>query len=158
MILRTRKPRRIQAGTASTDARPRKQGSRRGTAAVEFALVAPLIFLFFFGSVEFGRLIMIMHALDSAAREGCRVAVTWKATPQDVADTVSERLAPFGITDYALTLEPNSLSQASRWAPISVHIEASYTDLAWLPAPRFLQGITLSGSCTLPQESDRSGL
>ena len=158
MIIRTRKPRPIQVGTASARAWPRNQGSRRGTAAVEFALVAPLIFLFFFGSVEFGRLIMIMHALDSAAREGCRVAVTWKATPQDVADTVSERLATFGITDYTLTLEPNSLSQVSRWAPISVRIEAAYTDLAWLPVPRFLQGITLSGSCTLPQESDRSGL
>jgi hypothetical protein len=120
--------------------------------------VAPLIFLFFFGSVEFGRLILIMHALDSAARESCRVAVTWKATPQDVADTISERLATFGITDYEWTLEPSSLSQVPQWAPISVHIEAAYADLAWLPIPKFLHGITLSGSCTLPQESDRSGL
>lgn len=158
MFIRTSKPLLVQAGTASTNARPRNQGSRRGTASVEFALVAPLIFLFFFGSIEFGRLIMIMHALDSAAREGCRVAVTWKATRQDVADTVSERLATFGITDYTLMVEPNSPSQVSQWAPISVHIEAAYTDLAWLPVPKYLQEITLSGSCTLPQESDRSGL
>ena len=129
---------------------------RHGTAAVEFAVVAPLIFLFFFGSLEFGRLITITHALESAAREGCRVAVTWKATNQDVTDTVSERLATFGISNYTLTVDPQPLNQAAQWSPVSVRIEVTYGDLAWLPAPKYLQGITLTGSCSLPQESDPS--
>ena len=123
---------------------------------MEFALVAPLIFLFFFGSIEFGRMIMIMHALDSAAREGCRVAVTWDATRQDVADTVAERLATFGITEYSLTVDPNSLNNTSQWEPVSVRIDVAYRDLAWLPVPKYLQSISLSGSCTLPQEADRA--
>ena len=132
----------------------RSKRPRRGAAAVEFAAVAPLIFLFFFGSIEFGRLLTIMHALESAAREGCRMAVTWKATHQDVADVVAERLATFGIADYTMTVDPNPPGNATQWAPVSVAIEVSYGNLAWLPVPRYLRGITLEGSCTLPQESD----
>jgi hypothetical protein len=146
----------IEVRPAPTHARCLARRCRRGTAAVEFAVVAPLIFLFFFGSIEFGRMLMIMHSLESASREGCRVAVTWKATRQDVADIVSERLATFGIRDYELTVEPQPLSRAAQWSPVSVQIEVAYHDLAWLPVPKYLEGITLKGSCTLPQESDRS--
>lgn len=129
--------------------------SRRGAVAVEFAVIAPLIFLFFFASVEFGRVLMVIHGLEAAAREGCRVAVGWNATTQEVEDTVDERLKEFKISGHELTIEPNPPTGARQWEPISVKISVSYDNVGWLPMPGFLKGITLSGSCTLPQESDQ---
>jgi len=44
----------------------------RGAAAVEFALVLPLLLLLIFGLMEFGRLYNVQISLSNAAREGAR--------------------------------------------------------------------------------------
>jgi Flp pilus assembly protein TadG len=46
----------------------------RGAAAVEFALVMPVLLLLVFGIVDAGRLLNMQLALTQAAREGVRVA------------------------------------------------------------------------------------
>ena len=40
--------------------------NRRGTAAVEFALVAPVFFLLVFGMIEYGRMVMVQHVITNA--------------------------------------------------------------------------------------------
>lgn len=145
-----------EAGHATAGCAGARAGQRRqGTAAVEMAIVAPIIFLVFFACVEFGRVLMVVHGLEAAAREGCRFAITWDSTTSDVENLVQERLATFGITNYTLTMDPDSPASACQWEPIRVRITASYGDVTWLPAPRFLRRVTLSGFCTLPQETDR---
>lgn len=47
----------------------------RGQAMVEFALVAPLLFLMVFGSFEFARFIFFYELLNNATREGARYAI-----------------------------------------------------------------------------------
>jgi Flp pilus assembly protein TadG len=86
-----------------TQARP-----RRGASALEFALIGPLLFLFLFAVLEYGRFIMIRQLLDNAAREGARLAAanspfkydagrqTWvpqTLQTQDVQNTVIGYLA-----------------------------------------------------------------
>ncbi|KFF58793.1 hypothetical protein JF66_15935 [Cryobacterium sp. MLB-32] len=44
----------------------------RGAAAVEFALVLPVLLLLIFGLMEFGRLYNVQISLSNAAREGAR--------------------------------------------------------------------------------------
>lgn len=46
--------------------------SERGASAVEFAIVAPLLFLLLFGIIEFARAISVYTAVSTAAREGAR--------------------------------------------------------------------------------------
>ena len=130
------------------------KASRRGAATIEFALVAPIIFLFLFASIEFGRVLMVFHGLEAAAREGCRTAVSWNVAQADVEQTVDDRLTSFGISGYTLTTDPATVSSAGQWEPITVRIEVTYDQVSWLPVPSYLGGITLAGSCTLPQESD----
>lgn len=48
----------------------------RGANLVEFALIAPLLFLLLFGVVEFARVIHGFTSVWSAAREGARYATT----------------------------------------------------------------------------------
>jgi Flp pilus assembly protein TadG len=46
----------------------------RGSAAVEFALVLPLLLLLIFGIIDFGRMLNAKITINEAAREGARAA------------------------------------------------------------------------------------
>lgn len=48
--------------------------SRRGIATTELALLAPVLLILLVGIWEVGRLVMVQNLLDSAAREGARLA------------------------------------------------------------------------------------
>lgn len=82
----------------------RRRLDRRGGAIVETALVLPLILLFLFGIMEYGRYILCAQVVINAAREGCRYAVTHTQpvtiggtttgnTTADVTNQVSKFLA-----------------------------------------------------------------
>jgi Flp pilus assembly protein TadG len=49
--------------------------SERGTAIVEFALIAPLLFLLVFGIIEFGRALNYYNDLTQLAGQGARAAI-----------------------------------------------------------------------------------
>ena len=57
--------------------------SERGANLVEFAVVAPLLFLLLFGVIEFSRLIYGFSTVWNAAREGARYASTVGDTDSD---------------------------------------------------------------------------
>jgi Flp pilus assembly protein TadG len=118
--------------------RGRKLPSRLGTAAVEFALVAPVFFLLVFGLLELGRMLMIQEALTNAAREGCRTAVL--ATTQsssDVEAAIRGYLKP--VTALASNAGkvrvtvPAGLASAAAGTDLTVAVEVNYADLSWLP-------------------------
>ena len=56
----------------------------RGNAVVEFALVLPILLLVLFGITELGRMIMTTNVLNTAAREGARLAAV-----RPVSDSLS---------------------------------------------------------------------
>ena len=53
----------------------RRGKSRRGAAAVEFALVATVFFMFVFAIFEIGRLAMLQQIMGEACRQGARRAI-----------------------------------------------------------------------------------
>ena len=78
--------------------------ARRGTAAVEAAMVLPITLLFMFGIIEYGRYVMTMQIMTSAARAGARYAlahvqpvvlngVTYGNATTDVQNVVNTYLA-----------------------------------------------------------------
>lgn len=54
----------------------RSVASERGATLVEFAVVAPLLFLLLFGVIEFARVVSAYTTVWTAAREGARYATT----------------------------------------------------------------------------------
>jgi Flp pilus assembly protein TadG len=56
--------------------------SDRGAAAVEFALLLPLLVLIVFGIIDFGRAINAQITITQAAREGARALALGQATYQ----------------------------------------------------------------------------
>ncbi|MBM4608636.1 pilus assembly protein [Rhodococcus hoagii] len=57
----------------------RRFRSESGAAAVEFALVVPILLLLVLGIIEFGRAYNIQNSLSAAAREGVRVMAISKS-------------------------------------------------------------------------------
>ena len=51
------------------------RGADRGAAAVEFALLLPLLLILVFGIIDFGRMLNAQITLTEAAREGARASV-----------------------------------------------------------------------------------
>ena len=75
----------------------------RGAAAVEFALLFPVLLLIVFGIIDFGRALNAQITLTQAAREGARLAAVGQ--PNVVARTQAA----------ATGLNPVSVSVSTRW-------------------------------------------
>jgi len=71
----------------------------RGAAAVEFALLVPILLALVFGIVEFGRAYHIQSTLSGAAREGVRVMALTNDAGQAAAavNAYSPTLGPVNI-------------------------------------------------------------
>ena len=64
----------------------------RGVAAVEFALVLPLLLLLIVSLIDFGRIFFVQISITSASREGVRLSSLYSngvPTPQNIIDLVN---------------------------------------------------------------------
>lgn len=57
------------------------RASERGAAAVEFAILAPILIMLLLGIMEFGRAYNVQITLSNAAREGVRVMAINNSSP-----------------------------------------------------------------------------
>jgi len=111
---------------------------RTGVAAVEFALVAPIFFLFVLGLIEFGRMLMVQQSLTNAAREGCRTAVLATTTSgSQVESAVRNYLQPImhnsaNAAEVRVTV-PASPGTATSGTNLTVSVETDFADVSWLP-------------------------
>jgi Flp pilus assembly protein TadG len=85
-------------------ARRGRAGADRGAAAVEFALLLPLLVLIVFGLIDFGRAINAQITLTQAAREGARALALGQSTYQSRAQA-----AAIGLSGMTVTQQPDSL-------------------------------------------------
>ena len=76
--------------------RRRPGRDQRGAAAVEFALVTPLLLMLVLGILDFGWMIMKANLVNNAARDAARVA-SLAGTYDDIDATLDEELTAAGI-------------------------------------------------------------
>ena len=76
----------------------RRADRDRGAAALEMALVLPVLLLVIGGIIDFGRMYMGEILVTNAARDGARMAATKAYTPADV--TLQATKAATGITPF----------------------------------------------------------
>lgn len=125
-------------------------GKRRGATLVEFALVVPIFFLFFFGLVDIGRGFMVQALLQNAARQGCRVGSLQGKTNSDVTTTVDNALTNSGVTGYTTTVTPNNLASANAGDQVTVAVSVPVANITW--AGFFLTSGTLRSTYVLLHE------
>lgn len=97
---------------------------QRGAAAVEFALVVPILLAIVFGIINFGFLMTQKAALSNAARAGARYATvnayTGNHTCQQVVDKVRSESSTLGITNLTQVAVEVTFTNTSTGAASSV--------------------------------------
>ena len=122
---------------------------------VEFAIVAPLFFLLVFGMIEYGRMVMVQQVITNASREGARRAVLDGATTGEVRNKVNDYLESAGITasDEYISVSPDPPTNAGYREPVEVSVTVPFSEVSWIPAPMFLDGVDLSATTVMSRES-----
>jgi Flp pilus assembly protein TadG len=100
---------------------PRRRRSERGSTAVEFAIILPVLILLVFGIIEFSIAYNHQQGLHAAAREGARVA----SLPQSDQATITARvrsalqgvLSATDIQNATITVTPSANQPCSSAAP-----------------------------------------
>lgn len=96
-------------------------GDRRdlGAAAVELAVLLPLLLLLGLGTMEFAIMLYDQHVITNASREGARYGIAWD-TPRNDPDIDTEQIIK-GITGQYCTEHLISFGSDSNQEPI-VHV------------------------------------
>src|SRR5262249_47269871 len=130
--------------------------ARRGAAIVEFAIVAPLLFMLVLGCIEFGRAMMVSELAISAARTGCRLGVLAGKSNSDITTAVKDFLTEAGLKsgEAAVLVNGNQIDagRAIRGDKIEVTVSLPMDQNSWLPKLSYLNGATLSGSIVMRRE------
>jgi Flp pilus assembly protein TadG len=134
--------------------RHRIQRRRPGTAALEFAIVLPLLFTMLFGIIQFGRIIMVQQVLTNACREGARMAVLDGSNAAGVTTAVQNCLANGSVSGATVLLSPSDPSTAVYGQPVTVTVRIPVNRAVWIANPAFVPGTTqLSASATMRRET-----
>jgi Flp pilus assembly protein TadG len=116
-----------------------RQQRTKGATAVEFALIAPVLFLSVFGLIEMSRMMMVQQAFTNAAREGCRKAALATTTDVSAVDTeVRDYLRSVvpNVNDTSklrVTVTPNSISNVASGSTMTVAVSMSFAHVSWVP-------------------------
>lgn len=149
----SRSPLFIPSGDAGIRSPGRRR--RRGAATVEFAVIAPVLFLLVLGLIEFSRAFMVIHLLTDAARQGCRTAVVGGKSTADICATVTTTLSQEGISGHTTTVKINGIageaSAAVSGDEIAVFVSVPASVTGWLPTPGFVD-TDLTGHWSLRAE------
>ncbi len=126
--------------------------SRAGAAAIEFAIVAPLLFLFFFAAFEFCRVAMIRHTADNAVYEGCRAGIIPGATSADAQREATRIMSSLGVTNVIVAVTPSTIDRET--PEVTVRMEVPLDGNSFVPN-QFVAGRRIIRELTMRREHIR---
>jgi Flp pilus assembly protein TadG len=139
------------SGLRSWLCRRRGRSQRRGIAATEFAVVAPVFFLMVIGFLEFGRAMMVQQVLVNASRVGARQAITTSATAASAQSAAQDYAVGMAVPGVVVAVSPDP-SAADPGDVVTVTTTVPFSAVSWMPAPWFLGGKTLTASSMMRKE------
>jgi Flp pilus assembly protein TadG len=116
---------------------------------VEFAIVAPVFFIFIITAFEFGRLNVIRHTADNAAYEAARHAMVPGATSGEAVAKATSILNVVGTRGARVTIDPTTLTPEVDTVVVTVEVPLAQN--GWI-APRFTSTTTLRSVSTMRTE------
>jgi len=119
-----------------------RRNSERGAAAVEFALVLPVLLILVLGIVEFGRAYNVQTTLSAAAREGVRVMALQSSASEARAATKTAALPTVVLSDGEIAVSPSSCVVTGSAASATVTVTYPMTFITNF----FGTSITLTGT------------
>jgi Flp pilus assembly protein TadG len=135
-----------------------RETKRLGGAVLEFAIVAPIMWLMMLAIFEFGRAFMVMGLLTEGARVGCRQAIIEGTTSAQIQQTVTNYLMGVGINGDTVGVivndaPVNTVEAANQpaYSEMTVQVTVPVTSISWVPNLLFTKG-TLKGQFTMRRE------
>ncbi len=136
------------------------ENREKGTSAVEFALILPLLLLMLFAIIEFGFVLYDKAVITNASREGARTGILMRDPRVPVSTIVStvnaycaSNLISFGTT----TIPTTTVAGAPCVSADDLTVSVAYP-YQFLLLPNFLNGITgqinLTASTVMRCEGD----
>ena len=101
---------------------------RRGTAFVEFGLLAPIFFLVIVGIVDFGRMGWLSNSVEHAATEGARYAAVrgvgkpTVATAQQIEDFARAQVTLIPTSDMTVSVSWNPANDNNPGSAVTVRV------------------------------------
>lgn len=123
---------------------------QKGVAAVEFALIASLLFSVLFGVIEMGRILYYMNSAAEATRLGARVAVVCDMNAFAIKTRMQSMLSILATNNINIAYLPSACTQAN-CQTVTVSI-TNLTVKTFIPFIPFTLNMP-SFSTTLPRES-----
>ncbi len=121
---------------------------RSGATTVEFAIVVPVIFALFLGTIEMTRLNFIRHSAANAAYEGARKAIIPGSSFTEATDEAMRLMQAVGVSN-GVTAALTTLNDT-----MTVTVTVPVNQNSWGVA-RFSSGMIITQSCTLSKETPR---
>lgn len=127
---------------------------RRGTTAVEFAVVLPLALTTFFGLIEFSRVNVIRNGVKNAAYQGARAAIVPGGDETIARQKSLAALNYVSVSNATITITPATIADDT--AEITVEVDVPLAGNLWT-VPKYFSGKRVKQSCTLTREPSQSG-
>ena len=127
----------------------------QGSAAVEFALLLPVLLLIVFGIIDFGRALNAQETLTQAAREGARLAALNQPGVVSRTQAAATGLSPVGVSVTACPAGAGPEVSATVTATYTFHFVTPVGAIAGLFGGSGLGSpITLTAQGAMPCEYD----
>ena len=122
---------------------------RTAAVVVEFAICAPILFLFFFASLEFSRVNMIRQSVENAVYEGARRGIVPGATADNCRDSAQTVLNSISAAGATINVTPTVITKDS--PEVTVAVSVPVNNNSWV-IPVFFAGKSISSTMTLKRE------
>jgi Flp pilus assembly protein TadG len=129
-----------------------RTGRDRGAAAVEFALLLPLLLLIVFGIIDFGRALNAQITLTQAAREGARLAALGQPNVVGRTQSAAGGLSPVVVTVTACAAGGGAGANATVQVSYSFSFETPVGAIAGLFGSGIGSPITMTATGVMPCE------
>jgi len=139
----------MQNGITNNKARCRR---RRGATAVEFAITAPILFLFMFASFEFSRVIMLRNTIENAACEGARRGIVPGATALACEQAAQQLLDIVRVNNSTVDATPDPIMPNTEEVTVDVTVPLDVSNGYLLP--RYFLGREIHATITLARQLD----
>lgn len=127
----------------------KKFRDQKGVAAVEFAIILPVLILLVFGIIEFSLLLYDKQVITNASREGARAGIVWaddRISDGEIMDVVDNYCLNYLITFGTTNPPATTIVRTGLSAGDNLTVTVTY-DYDFLVLPNFIA--SLAGGKTL---------
>ncbi|WP_186776548.1 TadE/TadG family type IV pilus assembly protein [Rubripirellula reticaptiva] len=128
---------------------------RRGTTAIELALVIPVLFGLLFAAIDFARVQNIRDTASLAAYEGARQGILPGKSAATVREVAQENIDALGVLDAVITVTPSTITDQTPEITVSIDTPLSTNLYAYCS---FFKNKTIHATCSLKRESELTGM